>query len=399
MKGQWGKLVACILATGIVTTIITVAIPMIGGGGWLPDLISSEGRRIDLLFWGLIALSITIFALVMGIVVYTLINFRAEPGDLSDGEHIHGNARMEAAWIVIPSIIVFIVGFISFDVLRDNEIGLYDKAAAKDPGAATLAVDVRGFSFGWAFRYKDVDGNLLSTAEPGSQLVLPVDTVTRFNVLSCSGRERLGRIHEQVRRELSAGHGEHQFGEIQPGHCEREWDSTTPEDRTAAEEEARQIFAIEQKRKQGEQLTEDEQKLHEAQPRYRGDHQFIDVNHSFWVPEARLKIDAVAGLPTYVQWAPSRLTEPEDRFQVVCAELCGAGHNAMRTDMCVVDKDTFDWWLKLDEESRRPATCVNLRLLNCIDGSGSRDDLIADIDALTKNKPDASCAEAREAVA
>jgi heme/copper-type cytochrome/quinol oxidase subunit 2 len=404
MKGQWGKLAGYIVGTGIVSAAITLLPSRIGidGNGWLPELISAEGGPIDGLFWGLVWLSIVIFALVCGIVVYAMVHFRAAPGDLSDGDHIHGNAKMEVAWIVIPSIIVFVIGILSYIVMEDNEIGLYDKAAAKDKGAATMVVDVRGFSFGWAFRYETTDGKPLAGDEdavPSSELVLPVDEVVKFDVMSCSGKERLGRIQEQVERELASHGGENEFAEIEPGICEREWDQTTEEDRTAAEEDATRAYEIKQRLQDGKDLNAEDQAFWDEQPRFHGDAQFIDVNHAFWVPEARLKIDAVAGLRTYVQWKADRVTLPEDRFQVVCAELCGSGHNGMRTDMCVVDAATFDWWAKLAEEERRDASCVNLRLMSCLgDDVGDRGDTIGEIAALSKEDPDADCDAVKEKI-
>ena len=58
-----------------------------------------------------------------------------------------------------------------------------------------------------------------------------------------------------------------------------------------------------------------------------------DVIHSFWVPEFRLKSDAVPGLTTKVRLTPDRL----GRYQVVCAELCGLGHSTMRQLVRVVE--------------------------------------------------------------
>jgi cytochrome c oxidase subunit 2 len=401
MKGQWGKLTGYIVGTGVVAAAITLLPPLLGSGtGWLPKLISTEGEAIDKLFWGLVWLSIVIFALVCGVVVYSMVHFRAAPGDLGDGDHIHGNAKMEVAWIVIPTIIVFVIGVLSYIVMEDNEVGLYDKAAAKDKGAATMVVDVRGFSFGWAFRYADADGKPLADAEdalPSSELVLPVDEVVKFNVISCSGKEALGRVSEMVERKLAAHGHEDEFAEIQPGICEEEWDETTEEERAAAEAEAAEVFEIKHLLQDGKDLTDEQQALWDEQPRFKGDQQYIDVNHAFWVPEARLKIDAVSGLRTYVQWQPDRVTLPEDNFQVVCAELCGSGHNGMRTDMCVVHQATFDWWAKLAEDERRDASCVNLRLLACLgEDPGDRGEAIAEIAKLSKEDPDADCDAVKE---
>lgn len=402
MKGQWGKLVGWFVATLAVSTALTIGLPLIGGGSWLPDLISTEGKAIDDLFWGLLWMSLIIFALVGAIVIYCMIHFAAKPGDMGDGEHIHGNAKMELAWIIIPTIIVSIISVLSWIVLEDSEIGLFDESKANAKGAATMQVDVRGFSFGWAFRYTDKAGELLqpADAEPTNELVLPKGQVVRFNVMSCSGKEALGRVAEERTRELAAHDHETEFAEIEPSLCERNWDSTDAEGREKAEAEAEVLYEARKKHREGKKLTEEEQTLLDAQPAFKGDRQTGDVNHAFWVPEARLKIDAVAGLRTYVQWEASKLTGPDDNYQVVCAELCGSGHNGMRTDMCVVDQGTFDWWVGLETDERADASCLNLRLMNCFDDApADRGEAIAAFAKLTNDKPDASCEDAKEAVA
>jgi cytochrome c oxidase subunit II len=66
-----------------------------------------------------------------------------------------------------------------------------------------------------------------------------------------------------------------------------------------------------------------------------------DVIHSFWVPEFRLKSDAVPGLVTQIRLTPDRI----GRYQVVCAELCGIGHATMRQNVRVVEPAEFDRWL------------------------------------------------------
>jgi cytochrome c oxidase subunit II len=66
-----------------------------------------------------------------------------------------------------------------------------------------------------------------------------------------------------------------------------------------------------------------------------------DVLHDFWVPAFRLKIDAVRGIDTHVRVTPNRLGD----YPVVCAELCGLGHSAMRQTAHVVTRGQFDKWL------------------------------------------------------
>lgn len=73
-----------------------------------------------------------------------------------------------------------------------------------------------------------------------------------------------------------------------------------------------------------------------------------DVIHDFWVPEWRLKVDAVPGITTSYSLTP----EKQGRFQVVCAELCGLGHAFMRQNIGVVSKAGYEKWVA---QAGRPA--------------------------------------------
>src|SRR4051794_35984959 len=68
----------------------------------------------------------------------------------------------------------------------------------------------------------------------------------------------------------------------------------------------------------------------------------LDVLHSFWVPQFRLKMDAVPGQTDFVRFTPNRL----GNYEVVCAELCGIGHATMRVRTTVMSPQAFDKWEK-----------------------------------------------------
>jgi cytochrome c oxidase subunit 2 len=72
-----------------------------------------------------------------------------------------------------------------------------------------------------------------------------------------------------------------------------------------------------------------------------------DVIHSFWVPEFRLKSDAVPGLTTKIRLTPNRI----GHYQVVCAELCGIGHSTMRQNVRVVATTDFNSWLDSQKQA------------------------------------------------
>jgi cytochrome c oxidase subunit 2 len=71
----------------------------------------------------------------------------------------------------------------------------------------------------------------------------------------------------------------------------------------------------------------------------------IDVIHSFWVPEWRVKKDLVPGLTTHVVATPDR----EGSYALVCTELCGIGHSTMRAPVVVESQDSFDQWISRQE--------------------------------------------------
>jgi cytochrome c oxidase subunit 2 len=67
----------------------------------------------------------------------------------------------------------------------------------------------------------------------------------------------------------------------------------------------------------------------------------LDVIHSFWVPEFRVKQDVVPGQTTELRITPIRAGD----YQVLCAELCGTRHAYMEAKAHVVTQDEFAAWL------------------------------------------------------
>lgn len=85
----------------------------------------------------------------------------------------------------------------------------------------------------------------------------------------------------------------------------------------------------------------------------------IDVIHSFWVPQFRLKQDALPGIATQLRFVA---TKP-GTYPVVCAELCGGYHGSMRTQVIVHTPEEFDSWLAQSQiaqkENLNQAVAVN----------------------------------------
>jgi cytochrome c oxidase subunit 2 len=67
----------------------------------------------------------------------------------------------------------------------------------------------------------------------------------------------------------------------------------------------------------------------------------LDVIHSFWVPEWRIKKDNVPGITTQAVVTPDRI----GTYQLICTELCGFGHSTMRATVVVESPQDFRKWL------------------------------------------------------
>ncbi len=66
-----------------------------------------------------------------------------------------------------------------------------------------------------------------------------------------------------------------------------------------------------------------------------------DVLHNFTVPQFRVKMDMVPGMVTYQWLTPTRT----GAFDVLCEELCGLAHFAMRGRVIVDEGPAYDEWL------------------------------------------------------
>ena len=66
-----------------------------------------------------------------------------------------------------------------------------------------------------------------------------------------------------------------------------------------------------------------------------------DVIHSFFVPQFRMKLDAVPGMTGRLWFS----TTKTGNFEIACAELCGLGHYRMRGFLTIEPDEAFHTWL------------------------------------------------------
>jgi cytochrome c oxidase subunit 2 len=230
--------VARMIAIGVFASLVGIAITLLID--WFPEPASKSASDIDTLYDVLLICSVPVFVLVMTIAIYSVVRFRAKPGDMGDGAPIHGNTKLEVFWVTVPFIMVTLLAIYGWYTL--------DNIEAKQQNE--MVVNVTGQQFTWTFEYPQ---QKVQTKE----LVLPVNRPIEFKIKT------------------------------------------------------------------------------------------KDVLHSFWVPQFRLKSDAVPGLTTTIRVTPDK----PGRYEVVCAELCGIGHSTMRQFVRVLPASGFDSWVRKQREA------------------------------------------------
>jgi cytochrome c oxidase subunit 2 len=158
---------AKMLVIGLLASIVGVAIAL--AIDWFPAAATEKSGEIDTLYDVLLIVSVPVFVLVMTAALYSVFKFRARPGDMSDGEPIHGNTRLEVVWVAVPTIIVSVLAAYAWIVLNDVE------AKQKDE----IHVRVIGQQFAWHFQYLDTEGQPTTNT-----LYLPKDKAVKFDVVT-----------------------------------------------------------------------------------------------------------------------------------------------------------------------------------------------------------------------
>jgi cytochrome c oxidase subunit 2 len=107
----------------------------------------------------------TIFAIVAGLLAFTIVKFRRNANDENEPPQVYGSNRIEVAWTVIPVLIVFVLTMATARVV----IAIQKKPVPKD----ALHVTVVGHQWWWEIRYPDLG---IVTA---NELHVPVNTADR----------------------------------------------------------------------------------------------------------------------------------------------------------------------------------------------------------------------------
>jgi cytochrome c oxidase subunit 2 len=246
----------------------------------LPIAASKEAVLIDDLFNVMMVISTGIFILVQGAILFVAFRYQREEGDETDAKYVHGNIPLEIVWTAIPSVIVLALSLYSFDV--------YEQIGGLNPmdHSSHQGVHQEVSNKKQKMTPSGIQEAAVMDAEmPGMAMPLAADDSAV--VVNVTGLQ-FAWLFNYVGTEVTSGELHLPVGR----------------------DVLLNIMAM-------------------------------DVLHAFWVPEFRIKQDAVPGRTIPIRISPT----VEGTYPLICAELCGAYHGVMRSQVIVQSERDYNTWL------------------------------------------------------
>lgn len=304
------------LTIGIVITLISFWYGQ--NHGLMPSEASTTASAVDGLFNTMMTISTGLFLLVQGTLVVAMFRFRRRKGDNTDAEPVHGNIPLEILWTAIPAFIVLGLAVYSFDVyINEGSLSMMG-AQAHHHGPVKTQVAHHGSG-------EAIAATMASTSQ------------------ELAKAENLAQVPDGVRlRDLNDQQAEPAKPyQVDVMGLQFAWIFTYPEEGIVSGE-----LHIPIDRPISLNITAS------------------DVIHAFWVPEFRLKQDAIPGRSTQLQFVASQIGE----YPVICAELCGAYHGGMKTRAFVHSPEEFASWVESQKmasvEETQQMVAVNTETLS-----------------------------------
>ncbi|ABB58632.1 cytochrome c oxidase subunit II [Synechococcus elongatus] len=274
------------IPSNILTLLAGVAITCLSlwygqNHGLLPVAAATDAPLVDGLFNTMMTIATGLFLLVQGLIFVILWRFRRKPNDVTDAAPIHGNLALEILWTGIPVVIVLGLSVYSFSVYT------------------TMGGLSVGHGGGHMAHAQPRDSAI--AAELSSDSLQDSKSTPRVSAGLGAPTEALPDVTVNVKGLQFA------------------WIFNYP---------SHNLIAGELHLPLGKSV----QLEIEAQ----------DVIHAFWVPQFRLKQDAIPGERTRLQFTPTQL----GTYPIVCAELCGSYHGAMRSQVIVETPEDYDRWIQ-----------------------------------------------------
>lgn len=277
------------LLAGIILTLISLWYGQ--NHGLMPVAASEEASEVDALFNMMMTIATGLFLLVEGTLIVAAIRYRRRKGDTTDGPPVHGNIPLEIVWTAIPAVTVMIIAIYSFEIY--NAMGGLDPMTSHDHHSPQVAQNHEMSS-----SQGNPDKNLIALAPSQGTIALGLGASPGYQ-------------------------GKPVPLTVNVTGLQYAWLFNYP---------ATGITSGELHIPVGQEV---ELKI-SAQ----------DVLHAFWLPEFRLKQDAIPGRESELRFTPSKVGQ----YPIVCAELCGAYHGAMGAQLFVQTPEEYQAWVQEQQQ-------------------------------------------------
>lgn len=314
------------LLIGVVLTLVSLWYGQ--NHGLLPTAASDEAILVDGLFNAMMTISVGLFLLVQGILVYTVFKFRRRRGDDSDAPPVFGNIPLEILWTAIPAIIVLGISIYSFEVY--NSIGGFSPHDIHEAPIRQEAAIGRGSAI----------AATLNDTPPSTQ---PNQNQQKSDQAMQDPATASLRNSDQVEQKQNAPG----IGIVAPTI------GPSPDREGKPPELKINVTALQY----AFVFTYPDTGIVSGELHVPVGKEVMlnmsanDVIHAFWVPELRLKQDIMPGRQSEIRFTPKTAGD----YRLICAELCGPYHGAMNTQFIVHTPEAFDQWLKEQQVASKEA--------------------------------------------
>lgn len=315
----------CVVGAVFITWLVTA-----GGVKVMPDEVSVQSQNTDRLFYVLVLLGSFVFFLVQGLLLYSVIRFRARANDTADGPNVHGNATLEIVWTVIPSVVVAGLAIVSVSIWDTNNNAVANENLINGNFVATHVTAQR---FAWTFEYftGEKDAN-------GADIVLKPANLHTYE-------------GQSLRLEMNSIDVIHAFWipvmrikqDVMPGRTTELRFSVADRENIAYD----YILLVGPTAVYADQAVTGEALLTIKENNTLEVKRLQNDEAGLWV-----QVELVDGKTGWVEAAAVR--GQMNRYRIVCAELCGGGHGQMFTYVFVHDtEESFLAWYDTNLELQR----------------------------------------------
>lgn len=156
-----------VLCAGAIGALVYTGVAYAGNAGFGPlPPESPNAHRVGDAYWLVFAFTAAIFLLVEGTLVYCIVRYRRGKRAVTDeGLQLHGHARLELIWTVIPVLILVAIGAFIFYKLP----GIKDIPSASASDRVNVRVDAHQFY--WQFTYPNGEISIGDLHVPANKVV------------------------------------------------------------------------------------------------------------------------------------------------------------------------------------------------------------------------------------